>query len=68
MKHTFQRAKTQKQKKEILNKLFKIWNKVPHWRLGQLLANYMLEKYKDIFFIEDYDLINDLDEYIRSKV
>jgi hypothetical protein len=59
------RAKTDKQKKEILDELFKIWKTLPHWRLGQLIANYIRDK-GDIFFPEDYDLIKELKKFAKK--
>jgi uncharacterized protein YihD (DUF1040 family) len=52
---------------ELLKVLQAGWEKVPDWRFGQLIENFKraINK-KDLFYIEDDDLINDLIEYFDS--
>ena len=53
--------------KPFCNDLAKIWSKLPDLRFGQLtynLAMYVKQTYgKDIFYIEDEELLKLLEEY-----
>lgn len=54
--------------KEILHLLDAAWNKVPDWRLAQLVSN-MARDHKpwpDIFCFEDDDLKAKLKEFVRE--
>lgn len=62
------RAITEEQKKEVLEKIFQFWIKYPEMRLGQLIENARLyiDEGKDLFYIEDYALIEILDQFVKS--
>ena len=49
------RAITDEQKEEVIDRLLTAWKKQPKQRLGQLIYNVCYPM--DIFYIEDYDLI-----------
>lgn len=61
---TFKRARTYDEKKEIIERLFKLWLKVPEQRLGQLICNYAPSG--DLFFPEDYDLMDALERNVAK--
>lgn len=62
------RANTNEQKKEILEHLLEIWVKVPELRLGQLLGNvYHAPSGGDPYYVEDYDLIHEIEEFYQSR-
>lgn len=46
---------------EILEKLRVIWERVPDWRLGQLINNVTYVSSVPAFYVEDEELIKDLD-------
>jgi hypothetical protein len=48
---------------KILRKLKEIWEKNPEMRLGQLIENAFLYLGKDIYYVEDEDLIKRLEEF-----
>jgi uncharacterized protein YihD (DUF1040 family) len=50
----------------ILEKLKKVWEKQPDTRLGQLIYNLPKDE-RDIFFIEDDELEEMLDEVLREE-
>jgi hypothetical protein len=47
------------------------WKKVPDWRFGQLMSNilgeYVYKTKKDIFFLEDEELISFFEEYFNQE-
>jgi len=64
MKHTFKRATTDKQKREIIERLYKLWTEHPNLRLGQLMGNvYHYPSGIDPYFDEDYDFTQRLEDY-----
>lgn len=62
------RAITEEQKKEVLEKIFQLWMKYPEMRLGQLIENARLYtgEGKDLFYIEDYPLAGIIDRFVKS--
>lgn len=48
---------------EILELLKTEWEKVPDWRLGQLLSN----SCSVLFYVEDEDLIEKVQEYLKDE-
>lgn len=51
---------------EVLTMLQQGWEKVPDWRLGQLIEN--LKRYisvNDLFYIEDDELVEKIIEFFR---
>lgn len=57
------RAATPQEKKLIINELFKIWLQNPDLRLTQLIMNLQEPDGVDIYYIEDFKLIEDLKEF-----
>lgn len=55
------RALTPEQKKEITDRLLAAWLRVPELRLGQMIA-VATDAHPDIFFVEDYFLIQEIEE------
>lgn len=51
------RALTDEQKREVIERLYQIWLHHPELRLGQLLS------IGDIYYIEDFDLVNRLEQH-----
>lgn len=60
------RATDSKTKKEIVIRLLSAWKSCPDLRFGQLINNATVFKYKDIFYIEDYDLIELVENYVKD--
>lgn len=56
---------------EFCEELKKMWHQVPDWRFGQLMSNALGEVYakknRDIFFIEDDEMLEDLKELFSTK-
>lgn len=56
---------------EFCDELKKMWHQVPDWRFGQLMSNVLGEVYvkrnRDIFFIEDDEMLSDLKEIFETK-
>jgi hypothetical protein len=53
------------QKKDVMEKLLKLWMENPELRLGQLINNYI--SYRELYHIEDYDLIDSLSLAYRKS-
>lgn len=68
MQNIAKRAYTPEQKKEIINRLLVVWISLPDLRLGQLIANANLTKNedKDIFYIEDFELIEKMESFLTD--
>ena len=47
------------QREEILNKVKALWDKYPHYRLGQLLVNFGFGR-NDVFYVADAALLDRL--------
>lgn len=58
------RANTKEQKKEILDRLLNAWEMSPELRLGQLLENGKDQRHDDLFYVEDYNLITDVEKFV----
>ena len=58
------RARTQQQKREVMERLLALWLEWPDLRLGQLIANF----YHDIYHVEDFDLVSTLEQNYRGEV
>ena len=50
------------------NKLAAIWSKVPDWRFGQLIVNAMSELGRDPFYVEEPQMLEFLDGYVRRII
>lgn len=52
----------------FLKKLGEYWKKVPDWRFGQLMVNFLGQLDRDPFFPEEDEMLEKLDEYFKDKV
>ena len=56
---------------EFCEELKKMWQQVPDWRFGQLIVNALGEiqakEKRDVFFIEDDKMLEDLKEVFATK-
>lgn len=53
--------------KPFLERLEKVWNKVPDWRFGQLMCNVLNSMPTDPFFPEDDEMIKYFEDYFENK-
>jgi uncharacterized protein YihD (DUF1040 family) len=51
---------------EVLAALKENWEKVPDWRLGQLLCNLQSAAGNDLFYVEDDKFVELLEEYFNK--
>jgi len=51
-------------KYETISNLFHEWERLPDWRLGQLIINF-IGWYGDIFYLTEEDFIKQLNKYIN---
>lgn len=51
---------------EVLAALKENWEKVPDWRLGQLLCNLQSAAGNDLFYVEDDKFVELLEEYFNG--
>lgn len=51
----------------VLKALGMLWKKVPDWRFGQLICNLQRIKGNDLFYIEDDDFMDFIDE-VRKEI
>ena len=58
----YKRAVTEEQKEEVLAELLTLWKNNPQLRLGQLLLNLGF----DFYYVEDYDLIAELEKFYKG--
>jgi hypothetical protein len=64
------RAISPNEKRAVMNRLLKVWEKVPELRLGQLIENVMSSdsrKMDDIFNIEDRILADAAEEFLKKR-
>jgi len=66
MGKTYERANTDRKKKEICNRLYAAWLKYPQLRLGQLIEN-ARDLGVQLFYEEDYDLIKDIEKFCEEE-
>lgn len=56
---------------EFCETLRQKWHEVPDWRFGQLMSNFLGEvcygSGRDIFYIEDNEMLNFLENYLKPK-
>lgn len=50
----------------FLKKVEELWGKLPDWRFGQLMTNFISEK-GDIFYWEEDKFLEELEDYINNK-
>ncbi len=62
------RATTPEAKREVVERLLAIWLSRPEQRLGQLIENARGWYSRDLFYIEDSDLLRTLYEYHAALV
>jgi len=58
------RARTEADKREIIERLLEAWKKAPMLRLGQLLCN-SADKGHRLFYLEDSALAEGVERYIK---
>ncbi len=63
MKRSYRRAETNRDKEEVMRRLLVAWKCRPELRLGQLIVNVAGG---DPFFIEDFDLVQETEEFIKD--
>jgi uncharacterized protein YihD (DUF1040 family) len=51
---------------EILNQISQCWNTYPDLRLGQLLLNVSAKYSKDLYYIEDEELVKLLRDFLQT--
>lgn len=56
-----ERARTTEQKFDVIEHIYNLWLEHPDLRLGQLIGN-CLKDQRDLYYLEDYDLIKILEE------
>lgn len=64
---TLDRARSEKEKEEVINRILYMWKKFPDLRLGQLIENCRLPGGTDLFFIEDYELVRMVENKYKNK-
>lgn len=52
--------------KPFLERLEKVWSKVPDWRFGQLMVNVLNTMPRDPFFPEDDEMIEYFEDYFKN--
>jgi hypothetical protein len=57
------RAQTDHQKTDLICKLLSAWKKYPTLRLGQLIVSSIYKSKIDLFYIEDYNLIELIEKF-----
>ena len=60
----YDNTSTEVDRKELLLALEEYWEKVPHMRFGQIIENISQLVGKDPFFIEDYDIVKEIERQI----
>ncbi len=63
------RALTPELKAQVLQRIQAAWNEVPHLRLSQFLhsATVLQNPGRDIFYVEDEELCEELEAYVFGK-
>jgi len=59
------RAKTDEQKREIVDRLYAVWVKNPDLRFGQLIWNGYGNIESNLFYVEDRELISSMEEHYK---
>lgn len=59
------RAETPEQKREVIERLYAAWLKLPQMRLGQLLSN-AGGQYDD-FYTEDFVFVDNIETYVYPR-
>lgn len=54
--------------KPFLERLEKVWNKVPDWRFGQLMCNVLNSMPTALFFPEDDEMIKYFENYFKELI
>ena len=55
----------EKRIKPFLKELEKCWRKVPDWRFGQLMINFLGQWPRDPFFYEADEMIKEMNKYFE---
>lgn len=51
----------------FLDKLGDYWGKVPDWRFGQFMVNFLNSLPRDPFFIEEDEMLEELEKFFEEK-
>lgn len=51
----------------FLERLGKVWKKVPDWRFGQLMVNVLNSMKQDPFFPEDDKMIEYFEDFFKER-
>ena len=51
----------------FLERLGKVWKEFPDWRFGQLMVNISRSMNQDMFFLEDDEMIEFIENYFKRK-
>ena len=54
--------------KPFLERLEKVWLRVPDWRFGQLMSNVLNSMQRDPFFPEDDEMIEYFENYFKKML
>jgi hypothetical protein len=60
------RAVTDSEKEEVINKLLEQWKKAPSLRFAQLIDNAVYQSGKDLFYVEDYELVDIIYNFVEQ--
>lgn len=62
------RAMTDKEKRAVIERIYRIWTMTPSLRLGQLLSNALAHKGKilDIYYVEDEELAERTENLVKD--
>ena len=61
------RANTPEEKKQILDNIYYAWLATPDLRLGQLLECAKPQHLDDLFYIEDLDLLKEIQKFTQKN-
>ena len=54
--------------KPFLSEIEKVWNKVPDWRFGQFMVNWLMYLEKDHFYYEDDKMLKELKNFENEVI
>jgi hypothetical protein len=60
---TYKRATTDEEKREIVERLYKLWTHEKFMRLSQLMLNVYRQ---DFYHVEDYDFLDTLEAFYKK--
>lgn len=54
--------------KPFLSEIERVWNKVPNWRFGQFMLNWLNYLEKDPFYYEDNKMLEELKKFENEVI